>query len=145
MSFCLHCRDFDLGSELLQWLNKCGKWYKIYTCGKGLVCFKWSSHLCRPNPFRRYSERYSHMHNQLPIKWTIENIVIKTAIAHHVFKGRSACIVGVLGRFQQRVCPIAITVHILMFSGWFYPARQYDWKQCGKRRHCSSCFQQHLY
>ena len=24
---------------------------------------------------------------------------------------------------------------------WFYPARQWDWKQCGKSSHCSSCFQ----
>ena len=41
--------------------------------------------------------------------------MIKTAIAHNVFKGGFACIVGVLGRFQQHVCPIAITVHILVF------------------------------
>ena len=53
----------------------------------------------------------------LPINETIENIVIKTAIAHHVFKGRFACIVGVLGRVQQHVCPLAITVHILVFFG----------------------------
>ena len=35
--------------------------------------------------------------------------MIKTAIAHHVFKGRIACIVVVLGRFQQHVCPNAIS------------------------------------
>ena len=41
--------------------------------------------------------------------------MIKTAIAHHAFKGGFARIVGVLGRFQQHVCPIAITVHILVY------------------------------
>ena len=35
--------------------------------------------------------------------------MIKTAIAHDVFKGRIACIVGVLGRFLQHVCPNAIS------------------------------------
>ena len=33
---------------------------------------------------------------------------------------------GVLGRFQQYLCPVTLTVHILMRPGLINPTMQYD-------------------
>ena len=44
-------------------------------------------------------------------------------------------LLGVLRRFQHRICQITRTVHILMRPGWF------NWTHCDKGSNCPPCFQ----
>ena len=120
MSFCLHCMGFDLGSELFHNYIRVESGINYLHVGKGEYAFTGLRTSAGQIPFGGTVNDFPitpFPHAYSPYKWTIENIVIKTAIAHHVFKGRVACIVGGLGRFKQHVCPIAITVHILVFFG----------------------------